>query len=99
MSIFLIPLLVVLIKAIGIFIWLIIIWTVLSLLLSFNIINYNNQLIKVIFDGLNRIIEPLSIRIRKIIPIAGGLDFSPLILILICYFLQMVLFNLIVVLQ
>lgn len=99
MSIFLIPLLVVLIKAIGIFTWLIIIWTVLSLLLSFNIINYNNQLIKFIFDGLNRIIEPLSIKIRKIIPIAGGLDFSPLILILICYFLQMVLFNLIVVLQ
>lgn len=99
MSIFLIPLLVVLIKAIGIFIWIIIIWTVLSLLLSFNIINYNNQLIKFIFDGLNRIIEPLSIKIRKIVPIAGGLDFSPLILILICYFLQMVLFNLIVALQ
>ncbi len=61
----------------------IIIYVIISMLVSFNIINTDNKIISIIMDFLFRLIEPLLRVIRKIIPNFGVIDISPVILIII----------------
>ena len=70
------------------FIWTIILSAVLSWLIGFNIVNINNKLIYVIADFLNRLTEPFLSPIRRILPYLGGIDLSPVILILLLIFLK-----------
>ena len=70
------------------FIWTIILSAVLSWLIGFNIVNINNKLIYIIADFLNRLTEPFLIPIRRILPYLGGIDLSPVILILLLIFLK-----------
>ena len=70
------------------YIWALIIGAVMSWLVAFNIINTHNRFVQVIGDFLFRITEPLLRPIRKALPMMGGLDLSPLVLIFIIYFLQ-----------
>jgi YggT family protein len=70
------------------YIWALIIGAILSWLVAFNIINTRNRFVQVIGDFLYRITEPLLQPIRRVVPMMGGLDLSPLILIFIIYFLQ-----------
>ena len=62
--------------------FLIIIYVLINILISFNIINGNNSFVNLIMDSLYRIIEPLLIKIRKILPDFGGLDLSPVLLLI-----------------
>jgi YggT family protein len=64
---------------------------VLSWLLAFGVINRYNQTVSVIGDFLYRITEPALRPIRSILPNFGGLDISPVILILIIYFLRILI--------
>lgn len=80
--------------ALELYIWVIIISAVLSWLIAFNILNTSNQVVYTIVDFLYRITEPVLRPLRKIIPNLGGIDISPIILILGLIFLQMVLGNL-----
>ncbi len=70
------------------YIWALIIGAVMSWLVAFNIINTHNRFVQVIGDFLFRITEPLLRPIRRIVPMMGGLDLSPLILIFTIMFLQ-----------
>ena len=70
------------------FIWTIILSAVLSWLIGFNIVNINNKLIYIIADFLNRLTEPFLSPIRRILPYLGGIDLSPVILILLLIFLK-----------
>ena len=70
------------------YIWALIIGAVMSWLVAFNILNSHNRFVQVIGDFLYRITEPLLRPIRKVVPMMGGLDLSPLILIFIIMFLQ-----------
>ena len=70
------------------FIWAIILSAVLSWLIGFNIVNINNKLIYIIADFLNRLTEPFLSPIRRILPYLGGIDLSPVILILLLIFLK-----------
>ncbi len=70
------------------YIWALIIGAVMSWLVAFNIINTHNRLVQVVGDFLYRITEPLLRPIRRIVPMMGGLDLSPLVLIFIIMFLQ-----------
>ena len=70
------------------FIWTIILSAVLSWLIGFNIVNVNNKLIYIIADFLNRLTEPFLSPIRRILPYLGGIDLSPVILILLLIFLK-----------
>ena len=72
----------------------VIIGAILSWLIAFNILNTSNQVVYTIVDFLYRITEPALRPIRKVIPNLGGIDISPVILILGLIFLQMVLGNL-----
>ena len=70
------------------FIWTIILSAVLSWLIGFNIVNINNKLIYIKADFLNRLTEPFLSPIRRILPYLGGIDLSPVILILLLIFLK-----------
>ena len=69
----------------------IIIYVILNMLISFNIINYNNKLISVVMDFLYRLTEPLLKIIRKFLPNLGTIDISPVILIILIEATQFVM--------
>lgn len=73
---------------IRIYIWLLIAQAILSWLLAFGVINRYNRGVSVVGDFLYRITEPLLRPIRAVLPNFGGIDISPVILILILYFLS-----------
>jgi YggT family protein len=68
--------------------WVVIAWVVLSWLISFNVVNTRNRFVYVVSDVLYRITEPALRPIRRILPAFGGLDLSPLVLLLIIWFLK-----------
>jgi YggT family protein len=70
------------------YIWLLIASAILSWLIAFNVVNTRNQLVAGIAEFLYRITEPVLAPIRRIMPNLGGLDISPIILILIIYLIQ-----------
>ena len=75
-------------------VWFIVIaHVIMSWLINFNVLNRNQPLVWQIWTGLNRILEPLYGPIRRILPDMGGLDLSPLILLLGVYALRVVLIN------
>ncbi len=79
--------------AVDLYIWLIIIGAILSWLVTFKVVNTSNKAIYLIGDFLYRITEPALRPIRRILPSMGGIDLSPVVLILGLIFLQMVLGN------
>jgi YggT family protein len=72
----------------SLYIWILIASAVLSWLVAFDVVNPHNRLVRMIGDFCHRITEPALRPIRRILPIMGGLDLSPLALIFIIYFLQ-----------
>ncbi len=63
--------------------WIIIIQAVLSWLVAFNVINTHNDFVRTVWNGLDRVTAPLYRPIRRILPDLGGLDFSPMVVILL----------------
>jgi YggT family protein len=63
--------------------WIIIIQFVISLLFLFNALNPNSSGVRQFAQALERITEPLYRPIRKLLPDFGGLDFSPLIVLIL----------------
>ena len=79
--------------ALDLYIWLLIASAVLSWLIAFNVVNTRNQFVSMLWDFLYRITEPALAPIRAIMPNLGGIDISPVILILIIIFIQKVIIN------
>ena len=75
-------------SVIDLFIWAIILSALMSWLIGFNIINISNKLVYIIADFLNRLTEPFLSPIRRLMPYLGGVDLSPVVLILILFFLR-----------
>ena len=71
--------------------WIIIIQAILSWLVAFNVINTHNDFVRSFFDALDRITAPLYRPIRRILPDFGGLDFSPIVVLLLIYVLRILL--------
>jgi len=74
-----------------IYIWMLIAAAVLSWLVAFNVVNTRNQVVAMIGDMLYRLTEPLLRPIRSIMPNLGGIDVSPVILILLILLLENVI--------
>lgn len=72
----------VILMAIGIIEFLLIIWIILSWLISFNIINEYQPFVQKIYTALQRLFEPVLHPIRRFMPDLGGLDLSPIVLFL-----------------
>ena len=67
---------------INLYIWVIIIGAILSWLIAFDVVNRRNRAVFTIADALYRLTEPALRPIRRVLPDLGGLDISPVILIL-----------------
>ena len=85
------PLIEVILVAIRLYVWVLIISAILSWLLAFNVINSRNRFVYAVVDFLWRITEPALRPIRRFLPNLGGIDISPVILILILMFVESVL--------
>ena len=90
------PLIEILLVAIRLYVWVLIISAILSWLLAFNVINSRNRFVYSVVDFLWRVTEPALRPIRRFLPNLGGIDISPVILILILMFVQSVLTRLLV---
>ncbi len=76
------------ILALDIYWWLIIASAIFSWLYAFNVVNSRNQFVGMIGDFLFRVTEPALRPIRRVLPDLGGIDISPIILLLIIFFLR-----------
>ncbi len=81
-------------QIITLYVWLVIASAVLSWLVAFNVVNTQNRFVYAIGDFLHKVTEPALRPIRNIMPNLGGVDISPIILILGLYFLRNLLFEL-----
>lgn len=73
--------------------FLVIIQVILSWLVQFEVLNLRQPLVFQIWSGLNRALEPLYRPIRNILPNMGGMDLSPIVLIVVIYALRVILIN------
>lgn len=73
--------------------WIVIIHVIMSWLINFQVLNLNQPLVRQIWDGLNRLLDPIYRRIRSFLPDMGGLDLAPLIVLLAIYAIQIVIAN------
>ena len=77
-----------LITVINIAIWIIIIGAIMSWLIVFNVVNLNNKFVYMLYDTINRLTDPLLAPIRRFMPNLGGIDISPIVLILLLMFIR-----------
>jgi YggT family protein len=77
--------------ALQLYVWILIAAAVLSWLVAFNVVNTRNPVVASIGEFLYRITEPLLRPIRNALPNLGGIDISPVVLILIIIFLRYVI--------
>ena len=80
-------------QLIEIFIWFLIAQAILSWLVAFNIVNTQNNIVSLIGTFLYKVTEPLLKPIRKFLPDFGGIDISPIILIILLIFFRNLLFE------
>jgi YggT family protein len=71
--------------------WIIVIQMILSWLVAFNVINTHNDFVRGLMRGLDRLLEPIYRPIRKVLPDFGGLDFSPMVVIILLLILHRLL--------
>ena len=80
-------------QIIEIFIWLLIVQAILSWLIAFGIINTSSNFVNLVRNFLYKVTEPLLKPIRSILPDLGGVDVSPLILIIVLIFFRNLIFE------
>ena len=81
----------VILLALHLYTWLIIASAILSWLMAFNVVNRRNDVVRDVWDFLHRVTEPVLAPIRRILPNLGGIDISPIILLLGIFFLQRII--------
>ncbi len=79
---------------VSIIVMLVIVQFVLSLLISFNVVNMSNQFVSAIWTAVNALLDPILRPIKRIMPNTGAIDFSPLVLIVGLEILRIILKNL-----
>jgi len=94
MDVILGPLLRLIVTVIEIYIWVVIIGVVLSWLVHFRVLNTSNRFVYLVGDFVYRITEPALRPIRGVLPNLGGIDISPVVLILVLYFAKDMLIRL-----
>jgi YggT family protein len=71
--------------------YVIVIVAIMSWLIAFNVINVYNDFVRSVWNALNALTEPLLRPIRQVLPNLGGLDISPVILLLLIYLAQKII--------
>jgi len=73
--------------------WIIVIQFVLSLLVTFNVVNMQSGFVRSLYTGLDRLTEPLYRPIRRILPNMSGLDLAPMVVLISLAILNIILRN------
>lgn len=79
---------------ITLYVWILIASAILSWLVAFNVVNPHNQFVRSFGEFLWRVTEPVLAPIRRLLPNLGGIDISPVILIIGLYFIRNLVFEL-----
>ncbi len=82
-------------NVVTLYIWILIVSAVLSWLIAFNVVNTSNRFVYTAADFLYRITEPALRPIRRLLPNLGGIDISPVVLILLLWFARDLLWELV----
>ena len=80
-------------KVIDIYTWIVIASAIMSWLVAFGVVNVSNKFIRMVVDVLYRLTEPALRPIRRIVPDLGGIDISPVILLLGLFFIRSLLWE------
>jgi YggT family protein len=78
----------VILLALNLYMYLIFASAILSWLVAFNVVNTRNDFVRAIWNFLDAVTEPALRPIRRVLPNLGGVDISPVILILLIIFIQ-----------
>ncbi len=73
--------------------FIILVHVIMSWLINFQVLNLHQQLVAQIWYGLNRLLEPIYGPIRRILPAMGGIDLTPLVVLIGVYALRIILVN------
>ena len=85
--------LILIVTVLQLYMWVIIIGAIMSWLVAFNVINTHNRFVATVMELTYRLTEPALAPIRRFLPNLGGIDISPVILILLIIFAQNLLFE------
>ena len=66
---------------------------IMSWLINFQVLNLRQPLVGQIWDGLNRLLDPIYSRVRRLLPNTGALDLAPLVVLIAVYALRIILQN------
>ena len=91
MNTILIPLLTVISVALNLYWWVVLVAVILSWLVALNMINTHNQVIRTIGNIVHQLTEPVLRRIRRVIPNAGNVDLSVIVLFLLILLVQQII--------
>ena len=80
-------------KVIDIYTWIVIAGAIMSWLVAFGVVNVSNKFIRMVVDILYRLTEPVLRPIRSVLPNLGGVDISPVILLLGLFFVRSLLWE------
>jgi YggT family protein len=94
MDVIVAPLIALLSTVVDLYIWVIAIGVVAGWLVHFRVINLGNQFVRIVLEFTYRATEPMLRPIRRILPDLGGIDVSPVVLILALYFAKDILVRL-----
>ena len=95
MGVFLVPILRVVLFILEIYTWVIIAYAVMSWLISLRVINTYSRPVSMISEFLYRATEPVLRPIRRFLPNVGGLDISPIVVLIVIWLIRMELANLV----
>ena len=82
------PIAALLIVVLNVYWWIVVAAVIVSWLTAFNVINQYNNLVRTVLRILIALTEPVFRPIRKVIPPIGGLDLSPMVVLVVIWFLQ-----------
>ncbi len=81
----------VILLALNLYVWILIAAAVFSWLIAFNVVNMRNQFVATVGEFLYRITEPALRPLRNVMPNLGGIDISPVILILLIFLIERII--------
>lgn len=73
--------------------WIILAHIIMSWLINFQVLNLRQPIVAQLWQGLNRILDPIYSRVRSFLPNMAGLDLAPLVVLLVIYALRIILIN------
>jgi|SRR3954452_8474852 YggT family protein len=71
--------------------WVVIATAIMSWLIAFDVVNFRSDFVRAVWNTLNALTEPVLRPIRNVLPNLGGLDISPVVLLLLIFFLERVI--------